>query len=251
MVFLCIRSHFAQTRNSAGKHIDVVHLKVDFCLVCHGKQMQYCIGRASHGDIQGHGIEKSSTGSNATGQYTVIALFVIFIGIFHNQCSCIPEQPGTVLVCSHNSTVSRQSQSDGFIQTVHGIGCKHARAASTTRTSMTLYFCHIGIAYRRVGRLDHGINQIKMFSVPVTRFHRTSGYKYGRNIQTHGSHQHPRSNLVAVGNTNHRICFMGIDHILHTVGYDIARRKRIKHTVVSHRNTIIDGYGIKLCRKAS
>ena len=39
---------------------------------------------------------------------------------------------------------------------------------------------------------------------------------------------------------------MSVAHILNTVGNDIARGKRIEHSVVSHCNTIVNGNGVEL-----
>ena len=38
---------------------------------------------------------------------------------------------------------------------------------------------------------------------------------------------------------------MGVNHILHRVGYHIARRERVEHTVVSHGDTVVNGYGVE------
>ena len=44
---------------------------------------------------------------------------------------------------------------------------------------------------------------------------------------------------------------MGIDHIFHAVGNDVTAGQRIKHAVVTHGNTIVNGNGIELCRIAA
>ena len=78
------------------------------------------------------------------------------------------------------------------------------------------------------------------------RFHRASADKYGRDIQSHCSHQHTGSHLVAVGDANHGIGLVGIHHILHRVGNDVAAGQRIEHTIVTHSNTVVNGNGVEL-----
>ena len=90
-----------------------------------------------------------------------------------------------------------------------------------------------------------------MLAIPFAGFHRSAGYEYGRDIQTHGSHQHSRSNLVAVADTYHCIRLVRIDHIFHAICYDITGRKRVKHSIVTHSDTVIDSNRIKFRSEAS
>ena len=78
------------------------------------------------------------------------------------------------------------------------------------------------IANTLVGRFNHRIDQIQVLAIPFSRFHRTTRYKYGRNIQTHSRHQHSRSNLIAIADTYHCIRLMCIDHIFHAVCNDVT-----------------------------
>ena len=219
--------------------------------MCNRQQMQYSISRTSHCNIQCHGIQEGLTRSDTARQYAVITFFIIFICIFHDQFGSIPEQTFTVFVSCNNCSVSRQGQSDSFIQAVHGIGGEHSGTATASGTSMTLNLSYILIADSRIGRLNHGINQIKMHTAPFSCFHRTTGNKYSRDIQSHGSHEHSRSYLIAIRNTDHRICLMCIHHILHAIGYNVTGRQRIQHSIMPHCNTVIYGNSIKFSGKAS
>ena len=44
---------------------------------------------------------------------------------------------------------------------------------------------------------------------------------------------------------------MGIDHVFHRIGNNIAAWQRVKHAVVSHGDAVVDGNGIKLRRIAT
>ena len=69
--------------------------------------------------------------------------------------------------------------------------------------------------------------------------HRASRDKYRRDIEPHRSHQHSRGNLVAIADAYHGIGLVGIYHIFHAVGNDVAGRQGIEHSVVAHCNAIV------------
>ena len=116
---------------------------------------------------------------------------------------------------------------------------------------MILYLSHIFITNRSICTLNHSINQVQMLTIPLASFHRTSGYKHSRNIQSHSSHQHARSNLITITDTNHCICLMRIYHIFYTIGYNITAWQRIEHTIMSHCNTIIHRNRIEFSSKTT
>lgn len=66
------------------------------------------------------------------------------------------------------------------------------------------------------------------------------------NIQPHRRHQHTGRYLIAITDTHHSVGLMSIYHILDTIGNQIPGRQRIKHTIMSHSDTIVDRYGIEL-----
>ena len=152
---------------------------------------------------------------------------------------------------SHNRTVTRQSQTDCLIQTVHRIGRKHTRAAATTRTSMTLDLSDPLIINGRIGRLNHRIDQVQVATIQFSCLHRTARNENRRDVQTHRSHQHTRGDLVAIADADHRIGLMRIDHVFDTISNDVARWQRIEHTVVSHSNTVVNRNRVELGCKAT
>ena len=76
--------------------------------------------------------------------------------------------------------------------------------------------------------------------------HRASRNKYRRYIQPHCGHEHTWSNLVAVAYAHHRIGTMGVNHVFHTVGNQVARRQRIKHPLVAHGDAVVNGNSVEL-----
>ena len=77
--------------------------------------------------------------------------------------------------------------------------------------------------------------------------HRATADKDSRYVQAHGCHQHAWGNLVAVGDADHGIGLVTVDHVLHRVGNDVARGQGVKHTVMAHGNAVVNGNGIELC----
>jgi len=240
VILLCVRSYFAKARSLAGKHINVVHLEVDSRFMGNSQQVKNRIGRTTHRNIQSHGIQKSLASGNATRKHALVPLFIIFHRIIHNQLSSIFEKLRTVFMRGYNGPVSGKSQADGFVQAVHRICCKHTGTTSAGRTSVLLDIGNFLVTHTLVGRLNHRVDQIQMLTIPFTRLHRTTRHKYSRYIQTHRRHQHPRSDLVTITDTYHRVCLMSIHHIFHTVCDDITGRKRVKHSIMPHSYTVVD-----------
>ena len=251
MVSACVRSHLAKARNLPGKHINVIHRKVGLRLLCHCQQMKDRIGRTAHGNVQRHGIKERLTGGNVARQNGFISVPVIFVSILHNQFRRITEKLEAIGMCSQNSPIARKCQTDCLVQAVHGVGSKHSGTTTTARTGMAFHVCNLLVTDRCVSGFNHRINQIQMTAVPLTCFHRTARNKDSRDVQTHGSHQHARRNLVAIADADHGICFVGIHHIFNAVRNDIARRQRIKHSIMSHRNPVVNGYRIEFSSKTA
>ncbi|MNE38791.1 hypothetical protein D3C80_1327030 [compost metagenome] len=84
-----------------------------------------------------------------------------------------------------------------------------------------------------------------------TGFHRSSAHKHSRNVNAKRAHDHARCNFVAVRNTYHSVKPVSINNCLNGVCNDLTARKRVAHTDMSHRNTVIDTDCIKFERYAA
>ena len=216
-IFLSVGSKLAEARHLAAQFVNIFHFELHTGLLCNSKQMEYRICRTAHGYVKSHGIEESLSGSNAAWQDARVALAIIFHGILHNLSGSILQQLHTVLVCGKYRSVSRQRETDSLGKRVHRIGRKHTRTASAARTRAFLNLCKFLITHTLIGSLDHCNYQIKILILPCTLFHRTTRNEHCRYIQSHGCHEHTRSNLVTVGYTHKRINLMRVAHILHTI----------------------------------
>ena len=208
--------------------------------------MEHRIGGATHGDVECHGIHKGLARGYRAWQHALVAVFIVGQRILHHLSGCLFEQFDAVGMGGQYGAVARQRESDGLGQRVHRVGGEHARTAATARTGAMLQFCQLLVAHLGVGALHHGRNQVGILATPVPSLHRSARAEHRGDVQSHRCHQHAGCHLVAVGDTDHGVGLVGIHHILHRVGDDVARGQRVEHAVVAHGNTVVDGDGIKL-----
>ena len=184
--------------------------------------MEHGVGAAAHGDVEGHGIEERFPGGDAAGQYALVAILIVGQCVLHNLSGGILEESDAVFMGGEDGTVAGQGETDGLGQRVHRVGGEHTRAAAATRTGAAFNLSHLLVAHRLVGTLDHGGDKVGILASPSSRLHGSARTEDGRNVQSHGCHEHTRCHLVAVGNANHGIRLMGIHHIFHRVGDDVS-----------------------------
>ena len=114
-------------------------LEVDPGLLGGGEQVQDGVGRAPHGDVDGHGVAERVKACNRAWQYGFVILLVISLGKFHHQPSGREEQRSPVTVGREQRAITRQSDTEGFGPTIHGIGGQHAGATATCGAGTFLY----------------------------------------------------------------------------------------------------------------
>ena len=246
-IFLRIGRKHTEARHMPTQSVDVAHLEINPSFLCYGQQVEHRVRASAHGNVQGHGIEEGLARGNASREHALVSVFIIGTGIPDDLSGRIFEQPNAVLMRSQYRSVARQCKADSFGERVHRVGREHARTAAAARTGTAFNLCHLLVADRSIGTFDHSRDKVGILAAPSSCLHRSSRAEHGRNVQAHRSHEHARRHLVAVGYANHRVGLVGIHHVFHRVGNDIARRKRIEHAVVSHRNAVVDGYRIELC----
>ena len=88
--------------------------------------MQHGIRRATHRDVQRHGIHKGFTRSDVARQHALVAILVVGKGVLHHLTGSSLEQLYTIGVGSQNGTIAGQRETNGLCQRVHGVGGKHA-----------------------------------------------------------------------------------------------------------------------------
>ncbi len=106
-----------------------------------------------------------------------------------------------------------------------------------------------------VGGGDHGVDQVERLRLAgehdLAGLHRPAGDEDGRDVEAQRRHQHAGRDLVAIGDADHRVGAVGVDHVFDAVGDQLARRQRIEHAVMAHGDAVIDGDGVELLGDAA
>ena len=87
--------------------------------MCYCEQVKNSVCRTTHSDIKCHCVKESLTCSDASRQYAIVTVLIIFISIFYDESRSILEQLLTVFVSRDYCSIARKSKSDSLIQTVH------------------------------------------------------------------------------------------------------------------------------------
>ena len=188
--------------------------------------MKHGIGRAAHRNIKRHGIFERLERCDAARGRTDVFFFIVTTGKLDRRAGRFKEQFLTrTMRCQHRA-ITRKSQTKCLGQTVHRVGGKHARARPAGRAGRSFNNAKLFVRDIRISGFDHGIDKVKMtfftFDGNLAGLHRATGNKYRRNVQAHCRHQHTGRDLVTVGNANHGIGAMGIDHIFNGISNDFA-----------------------------
>ncbi len=215
--------------------------------------MQDGIGRATHGDVQGHGVFEGFEVGDITWQYRLIVLGVVLAAQVDDGAASLQEQLLAVAVGRQLRTVARQRKAQGFCQAVHRVGGEHAGARAACRARTALVFGDFFIAGFGVSGDHHRVDQVQTVAgqFGLASFHRAAGHEDHRDIQAQGGHQHTGGDFVAVGNADDGVGAVGVDHVFHGVGDDLAARQRIQHAVVTHGDAVIHGNGVEFLGHAT
>ena len=76
--------------------------------------------------------------------------------------------------------------------------------------------------------------------------HGPAGHEDGGDVDPHRGHQHPRRDLVAVGDAHHAVEAVGAHHGLDGVGDDLARGQAEPHPAVAHGDAVVHADGVEL-----
>src|SRR5690606_34733578 len=82
-------------------------------------------------------------------------------------------------------------------------------------------------------------------------FHGAAGDEDHGDVQAQGGHQHAGGDLVAVGDADDGVGAVGVDHVLHRVGYDLPRGQGVEHAVMAHGDTVVHGDGVEFLGHAA
>ena len=90
-------------------------------------------------------------------------------------------------------------------------------------------------------RADEHVDQVDRLAVGrAAGLHRPAADEDRRDVAAHGAHEHAGHDLVAVGDADHAVEAMGLEHRLDAVGDDLAAGQRILHARVAHGDAVVD-----------
>ena len=231
--------------------VDVLEREINPGRLSHGQDVKNGICGASHGDIQGHGVLKRGFAGDGARQDRIIVFLVIAIGQLDDQVGRSVEQSGSFNMGGQDRSVSRKAESQGFHQTVHGIGRKHSAAGTACGAGRVFDTFQVIIRYGIVACHDHGVDQVQIFVVHFSGFHGPAGDENGGDVQPHGGHQHSRRDFIAVGDADQGVGAVGVHHVFDAVGDDFPGRQGVEHAVVSHGDAVVDGDGVEFGRETA
>ncbi|MCY1525293.1 hypothetical protein D9M68_602680 [compost metagenome] len=253
VVLLDVRRHLAQLRHLARQAIDVAQVEGDLRLLGGGQQVQDGVGRAAHGDVQGHGVLERLEAGDVARQHAVVAFAVVALAQLDGQAAGAQEQLLAVAVGGQGGAVARQRQAEGLGQAVHRVGGEHAGAGTAGGAGAALVLGDLLVGAGVVGGDDHGVHQVQAVvgQLGLAGFHRPAGDEHHRDVQAQRGHQHAGGDLVAVGDAHDGVGAVGVDHVFHGVGDDLAARQGIEHAVMAHGDAVVHRDGVELLGHAA
>jgi hypothetical protein len=250
------RRHLGQARHAARQAVDVGHAEVDAAFVRGGQQVQHGVGRAAHGDVQAHGVLERRAGGDAARQGRGVVLLVPALAEVDDHTAGFLEQRLAVGVGGQHRAVAGQDRPRAsvrqFIELAvnmpeHEPQVGHA-AFSIAVTSSSVY---LSSAATTMASTRSSARILPLIRIHLAGLHRPAGDEDHRDVQPHGGHQHAGGDLVAVGDADHGVGAVGVDHVLDAVGDQLAARQRVQHAAVAHGDAVVDRDGVELLGHAA
>ena len=162
--------------------------------------------------------------------------------------------------------VARQREPERLGQAVHRVRGEHPRARAAGRAGGALDLVDLRLLALGVGGGHHRVDEIELDDavaagmtvlvvgcrhLHLARLHRSARDEHDRDVQPHRRVQHPRGDLVAVGDADEGVGAVRVDHVLDGVGDELAGRQAVEHAAVTHRDAVVDGDRVELLGDAA
>ena len=230
-------------------------VEIDLALMGGGQDVQHGVGRAAHGDVERHGVLECALRGDFARQHAVVVLLVVALGEIDDEMAGLDEQPLAVGVGGKRRAVARQRQAERLGQAVHRIGGEHAGARAAGRAGRALDHRDVLVRDLVVGGGDHRVDQIERNLLALEHhlagFHRPAGDEHARDVEAQRRHQHAGRDLVAIGDADHGVGAVRVDHVFDRVRDQLARGQRIEHAVMAHGDAVIDRDGVEFLGDAA
>ena len=250
-----VRGDLRQAGNLTRNAVNILQGEVGARLVSNRQGVQHGVGRTAHRHIQRHSVLERLLGRNGAGQNRLVILLVVALSQLNDAAASVQEQLLTSNLSSQGGAVTGQRQTNRLIQAVHGVRGEHTRTRTAGRAGVLLNLSERLIADAVVNSHHHGVNQVEAVLNnalnALAGLHGAARDKDGGDVQAHSRQKHTGGDLVTVRDADQRVGTVRVDHVLDRVSNQIAGRQRVEHTVVTHRDTVINSDGVKFLGDAA
>ena len=256
---MCTSGLAGATLHSTGTRRDrrsmSLHGEVDLAFMRGGEQMQHGVGRAAHGDVERHGVLERLEARDAARQRGRVVLLVVAAGEIDDQVAGLDEQALAVGMRGQRRAVAGQRRPSASVRQFIELAVnmpehepqvgQAERSMTSTSSSVTLSSAAATMASIRSSALLLALQH------DLAGFHRPAGDEHGRDVEAQRRHQHAGRDLVAVGDADHGVGAMRVDHVFDAVGDQLARGQAVEHAVMAHGDAVVDGDGVEFLGDAA
>ena len=250
-----VRGNLRQAGNLTRNAVNILQGEVSTRLVRNRQGVQHGVGRTAHRHIQRHSVLERLLGRNGARQNRLVILLVVALSQLNDAAASIQEQLLTSNLSSQGGAVTGQRQTNRLIQAVHGVRGEHTRTRTAGRARILLNLSERSVTDAIVNSHHHGINEVEAVLNntlnALAGLHGAARDKDGGDVQAHSRQKHTGGDLVTVRDADQRVGTVRVDHVLDRVSNQIAGRQRVEHTVVTHRDTVINSDGVKFLGDAA
>ncbi len=237
-VVLVARRDLAQVRGGLADVVDAAQVVVDLGLLGQGQGVEDGVGAAAHGHVH--------------AQRVVDRLAVDDVARLEILVDQLDDAPGGPLVelaplgrDGQGGAGAGQGQAEDLGQTVHRVGRVHARTGAAGRTGDVLDAGQLLVAHLAHLVLGDAVEGAKQVGIALARGHRPARDDDRRHVGAQGGHHHAGGDLVAVGDADHAVEAVRLEHRLDGVGDQVAAGQRELHPAVAHGDAVVDADGVE------
>ena len=148
--------------SGARQLVDVRHGEVEFGLLGGCQQVQDRVGRAAHGDVEGHGVLEGGTAADVARQDRLVVLLVVACGQLDDRTARVLVERLAGGVRGEHRAVAGEGEADGLGEAVHRVGGEHAGAGAAGGAGALLDPEHVLVGDVFVDGVGDGVDQVEL-----------------------------------------------------------------------------------------
>src|SRR5579884_723048 len=237
------RADLAQVRRALGDGVDALKRIFDARLLSNRQGMQNSVGRAAHRHVQREGVVNRFGVDN-------LARREIGFDKLQDHAPGLARQFAPRFAGGEPRAIAGQGDAQRLHQAIHRVGGEHAGAGAAGRAGILFkgkQFLVIDLARLVRAHTLEDADEVDGTAIgQLASRHRAAADEDSGDIEAHRCHQHARHNLVAIGDADHAVEAVRLDHRLHTIGNQFAAGQRVFHADMAHGNAVINADGVEL-----